>query len=63
MALCAKSETKVILTLLARYVARAKNLRDAYDAIKSAANTEGLTLPSFDEMKEEFKVIDEMKDE
>ena len=42
-------ETKVILALLARHVANAKTVREAYDAILDAANVEGVSLPTYDE--------------
>jgi len=47
-------ETKVILTLLAHQVVKSKNLREAYTAIEAAANTEGIKLPTFDELLAEY---------
>jgi len=41
-------ETKVILQLLADHIALAKNTKQAYEIIRSAAEVEGLTLPDFD---------------
>lgn len=48
-------ETKVILTLLAQQVAQAESLREAYVAIIRAANTEGVNLPDYDELKKEME--------
>jgi len=42
-------ETKVILTLLAEYVGRAKTVKEAYDVIVRAANVEGVELPNYEE--------------
>ena len=43
------SETKVILTLLAEYVGRAKTVEEAYEVIVKAANVEGVELPNYEE--------------
>ena len=44
-------ETKVILKLIAKAVARAEDVEEAYEIIVEAANAEGLELPSYqDEM-------------
>ena len=51
-------ETKVILTLLAQQIAKSKNVREAYAAIRMAANVEGLQLPDFDEMLKEMENVD-----
>ncbi|MCL2853039.1 MAG: hypothetical protein FWE20_08425 [Defluviitaleaceae bacterium] len=48
-------ETKVLLAILARYVAKADTLEDAYDAIKSAANVDGMNLPTYEEMVREVR--------
>jgi len=48
-------DTKVLLSLIARYVAKADSLEDAYNAIKGAANVEGVTLPTYEEMVNEVK--------
>jgi len=45
-------ETKVILTLIADAIARAKSTKEAYGYVVRAANAEGLQLPSFEEIKE-----------
>ena len=43
-------ETKVILKLLAESIARAKSAKGAYEIVVRAANAEGVTLPSYDEI-------------
>ncbi|MCL2697626.1 MAG: hypothetical protein FWE74_06055 [Oscillospiraceae bacterium] len=48
-------ETKVILTLLADKAAMAESAEEVYDAIRKAANVEGLQLPTYKEYKEEIK--------
>jgi hypothetical protein len=48
-------ETKVILTLLANCAAKADSVEEVYDAIRSAANVEGLVLPSYDELAREVR--------
>ena len=48
-------ETKVILTLLAEYVGRAKTVEEAYDVIVKAANVEGVELPSYKEFIKQQK--------
>ena len=48
-------ETKVILSLLARHIAKAESLEEAYEAVAEAANVEGLDLPSFQEMLKKVK--------
>jgi len=45
-------ETKVILTMIAEAIARAKNIKEAYGFVVRAANVEGLQLPSYEELKE-----------
>jgi hypothetical protein len=47
-------ETKVILTLLAEQAAKAKSTKEVYNAIRSAANVEGVQLPTFEELKEKL---------
>jgi len=42
-------ETKVMLALIADRIYLAKDVREAYEAVRSAANVEGLELPSFDD--------------
>jgi hypothetical protein len=48
-------ETKVILTLLSRQIAKAESLKEAYDEVIKAANVEGVQLPSYDVVREEMK--------
>jgi len=43
-------ETKVILTLLARQIAKSETIAEAYGAVLMAANVEGVQLPELDEM-------------
>jgi Tfp pilus assembly protein PilF len=52
-------ETKVILTLLAQQVGRAKSLKEAYMIIVKAANVEGVILPNYEQFLQE---IDEMQE-
>ncbi len=52
-------ETKVILSLLAQHVSRLKTIKQAYNAIVEAANTEGLKLPSYEEMQKKIEAEDE----
>ena len=44
-------ETKVILTMIADAIARAKTTKEAYGFVVRAANAEGLSLPSYEEFK------------
>jgi hypothetical protein len=53
-------ETKVILQLLGRLVAKSKSVKEAYGAIEAAANAEGVTLPSYNEAT---KKLQEEEDE
>jgi len=48
-------ETKVILALLAQQIAKSKNVREAYAAIRRAASVEGLQLPPMDELLKEME--------
>ena len=48
-------ETKVILTLLAEQVAKSQTPKEAYNAIRRAANVEGVQLPPFEEYREQLK--------
>ncbi|MCL2378942.1 MAG: hypothetical protein FWC77_07435 [Defluviitaleaceae bacterium] len=48
-------ETKVILTMLAEYIGRAKSVEEAYNFVVKAANAEGLQLPSYAEFQKELK--------
>jgi hypothetical protein len=52
-------ETKVILTLLAQQVGRAKTIKEAYMMIVKAANVEGVTLPSYDQFLQEVADMQE----
>jgi len=45
-------ETKVILTMIAEAIARAKTVKEAYGFVVRAANAEGLKLPTYEEFKE-----------
>ena len=51
-------ETKVILSLLAQQVAKAKSLEEAYMAIADAANVEGLSLPDYDEAQKKIAALE-----
>ena len=51
-------ETKVILTMLAEYIGKAKTIREAYNFVVKAANVEGLELPSFDEFQRNLESED-----
>ena len=48
-------ETKVILTLLAEQAVKAKTTKEIYNAIRSAANVEGVQLPTYEELKERLE--------
>ncbi|MCL2108596.1 MAG: hypothetical protein FWH20_04530 [Oscillospiraceae bacterium] len=48
-------ETKVILTLLAEQAAKAKTTKETYNAIRRAANVEGLQLPPYEEYQKELQ--------
>ena len=48
-------ETKVILALLAQLVGKAKNVKEAYNAIVKAANVEGMQLASYEEFLKEME--------
>ena len=48
-------ETKVILTLLAERVSQAKSVKEAYKSIARAASSEGVKLPTYEEMKAEIE--------
>jgi len=52
-------ETKVILKSLANQVAKAKSLREAYEAIRDVANVEGVQLLPYDDVLNRFKEIEE----
>ena len=48
-------ETKVILMMLARIAARAKSIKDVYNAIADAANAEGVVLKPYEEFRTELE--------
>jgi len=52
-------ETKVILTLLAQQVGKAKSIKEAYNAIVRAANVEGMQLPSYEDFLKEMEAESE----
>jgi hypothetical protein len=43
-------KTKVILTLLAQQISKCGTVKEAYNALKMAANVEGLVIPPLEEM-------------
>jgi hypothetical protein len=43
-------ETKMLVSLMARYIARAESLKEAYNAVMAMGNVEGVSLPSYEEM-------------
>jgi hypothetical protein len=47
-------ETKVILTMLARKIAEASSLKDAYDFVATAASVEGVKMPGYDELRKQL---------
>ena len=51
-------ETKVILTLLAQQVGKAKSLKEAYTFIINAANVEGFELPDYEEFQKKVKELE-----
>ncbi|MCL2697625.1 MAG: hypothetical protein FWE74_06050 [Oscillospiraceae bacterium] len=50
-------ETKMLFKLIGHAVATARSLEEAYFAVQSAANVEGIDLPSYDEYK---KLLDKL---
>ena len=52
-------ETKVILSLLAKNIGKARNVKEAYKAVVDAANVEGLLLPDYDEYQKELEELEE----
>ncbi|MCL2852092.1 MAG: hypothetical protein FWE20_03525 [Defluviitaleaceae bacterium] len=48
-------ETKLIMKLLARYIAKASSVKEAYSAVKDIANAEDVILPSYEEMVQIIK--------
>jgi len=51
-------ETKVILTLLAEQAVKAKTTKEIYNAIRGAANVEGVQLPTYEEYKDKLSEED-----
>ena len=54
-------ETKVLLKMLSEYVSQAKSIKQIYGFIQRAAAAEGMTLPSYEEIREILQK--EMEDE
>ena len=52
-------ETKVILTLLSQQIGTAKSLKEAYSFVVTAANVEGLELPTYDDFQKRVKELEE----
>ena len=48
-------ETKVIMTLLAERIARARTVKEAYTVVAKAAGVKGLKLPTYEETLKEFE--------
>ena len=48
-------ETKVILTMLAEYIGRAKTVKEAYDFVVRAASVEGVKMPTFEEFQKQLE--------
>lgn len=48
-------ETKVILRLLAAQIAKAEDVEEAYDAVVTAANVEGMEIPEYKDAKLKHK--------
>jgi len=48
-------ETKVILTMIAEAIARAKTMKEAYGFVVRAASVEGITLPPYEEFKSQLE--------
>ena len=48
-------ETKVILRLLARQIAKADSLEEAYESVVIAAGVEGLEIPDYEEERRSVK--------
>jgi hypothetical protein len=48
-------ETKVLISLIARHIAKADSLEEAYEAVMEAANVEGMDLPSYEAMLVKLK--------
>jgi len=50
-------ETKVILKLLADRIATADSIQEGYEAVRDAANVEGMELPTFEEVQKKRAAI------
>ncbi|MCL2527355.1 MAG: hypothetical protein FWE42_02960 [Defluviitaleaceae bacterium] len=48
-------ETKVILTMMAEFIGRAKSLKEVYNFVVRAANVEGVVLPSYEEFQKQLE--------
>jgi len=46
-------ETKVILKMVSKIIARSKTLESAYNAVADSAKDEGVTLPTYEEASKE----------
>ena len=55
-------DTKVILRLLARQVAKSDSLEEAYDAIAVAAGVEGVKVPGYDEERKRIEELGSNKE-
>ena len=51
-------ETKVLLKMMAKFVLRAKSMKDVYSFIAEAANAEGVVLPSYEEAKKQDEELE-----
>ena len=47
-------ETKAILRLVANHIVLAKDLEQAYELVRDAAQTEGMSLPAYKDAKKKF---------
>ena len=56
-------ETKVLLTLLAEQAAWAKTPKEVYNAIRRAANVEGVLLPTYADFRKELAEESEDSDD
>ena len=52
-------ETKVLLTMMAEYIGRAKTIKEAYNFVVRAANVEGIVLPSYEEFQKQLETENE----
>ena len=56
-------ETKMLVSLMARYIARADSLKDAYEAVMDMGNVEGVIIPSYEAMLEKIEKSNDKKEE